>query len=174
MYPKISLKVGAFELSLESQEPLAGKDHVQDIKALATALLLLHRSYEQYVSWVDGKPISEPSAHSATQTAPPAPAPESRSFQQPLTGYVTIPVTKIVRGNDGTKEFTRVYGGNWTKFGIPAYADSCHDVAGIFGLPLGTHEGEAVKGLVATVVVKEQSPLKISEVRKDVPSAQTA
>lgn len=174
MFPKITLKMGAFEITLDSPDSLGDKSHLEHVKTLATSMLLLHRAWEQYATWVDGKPLGEAAAPVPAPEAAPALPPEQRTFQMPLTGHTPFTVVKAVHGMDEKGEYWKVFGGEWTKFGVVAYKDSCRDLVGLFDLPMGKYEGDKVAGWTAVAVMKGDNPLKISEVRKDVQLSQSA
>lgn len=75
-----------------------------------------------------------------------------------------IPVTKIAHEYADGKHRYKIFGGDYTKFGVDAYSDSCVDGVGVFAKELGDHLPD--KPMVAIVQMKKDgNPYRVTEIK---------
>lgn len=162
----ITFKLGSLELAVDlSQELAVCNENHERIKVLSEASWLAVKSFHQVMNWANAEGLQ------AFVMPPEKPTPSfpvvvsngtEGGKEKTEPQIITVPVVKLSKGSDEGRDIFKVYGGNFTKYGVPAYADSCVDRVGLFALNYGQHNPE--KPMLATIQMRGKDPYRVTEI----------
>jgi hypothetical protein len=158
----VKMKIGAIELQNEFDfDASVDKENVA-ISQVATNLMVMAKGILAFHEWA--KDTGATAILAALSGNGNGNGNGNGQHSQPETLTKMIPVTKIAVEFSDNMRKVKIFGGDYTKYGVPAYPDSCADGVGLALMNFGDTVPEKPMNAIVQMN-KDGKPFRVTEVR---------